>query len=196
MGQNDALDMQSCKRAIKDFLGKGEFNNANEYCHRILDLYPADSETYILKLCAEVGVRGRDRLVDADMRFVSRSTYKAFLRYASNQEKAELVGYDLKIQERLTQEQKELTKRKKRKTIRGVILVALCIITLESVFFIKEILAVKKVDKLIDQEEYQFAKEAIGDVKFYKTVTYQSILMPKCFLRKRIMKEPGQSSKS
>ncbi len=185
MGQSGALDIQSYKRAIRDYLEKGEFNAANEYCHRILDLYPADSETYILKLCAEVGVRGRDRLADSSYRFVGRSTYKTFLRYASDRERGELEEYDLKIQERFAQEQTENSRRKKKKVLIVAILIALCVIAFESTVFLKEFYAVKKVEKLIDAGDYQAAKEAIDDVRFYKAETISDYIDAKTLYEKK-----------
>ncbi len=56
------IDVAALKKRIEVFIDNGDFANAKSYCDKVLDLIPEDSNTYIMKLCAELNVKSIDEL--------------------------------------------------------------------------------------------------------------------------------------
>ena len=72
------------------FLEDGEWNSANEYCEKVLDIEPENAEAYLGKLMAELKVNKRDALKDQPEPFDNRNNYKKAYRFGDEKLKAEL----------------------------------------------------------------------------------------------------------
>ena len=80
------------KRAFM-FLEDGDWNSANEYCEKVLDIDPENAEAYLGKLMAEQRVKKQDKLKDCDVPFDNSNNYQKVVRFADEKLKAALTGY-------------------------------------------------------------------------------------------------------
>ena len=75
------------------FLEDGEWNSANEYCEKVLDLEPQNAMAYMGKLMADLRVKKQELLKDRAEPFDDKNNYQKAVRFASEELKATLVGY-------------------------------------------------------------------------------------------------------
>ncbi len=80
------------KRAFM-FLEDGDWQSANEYCEKVLDIEPENAQAYLGKLMAELGVRHQDKLKDQAEPFDDRNNYQKAIRFADEKLKTVLDGY-------------------------------------------------------------------------------------------------------
>ena len=82
------------------FLEDDNWQSADEYCEKVLDLEPENAEAYLGKLMAELKVRTRDALKDQPEPFNDRSNFKKAYRFGDEKLKAKLSGDIAFINER------------------------------------------------------------------------------------------------
>ena len=82
------------------FLEDGDWNSANEYCEKVLDIEPECAEAYLGKLMAELNVKKRDLLSTCNNPFDTNANYQKIVRFGNAELKAELEGYISTINER------------------------------------------------------------------------------------------------
>ena len=75
------------------FLEDGDFESANEYYDRILDMDPKCAAAYLGKLCAELHVCTKDELKRCAESFESSNNYRKAIRFADEAFKTELESY-------------------------------------------------------------------------------------------------------
>ncbi len=80
------------KRAFM-FLEDGDFNAANEYCEKVLDIDPENAPAYLGKLLSELRVRKQESLKDQAEPFDNSNNYQKAVRFADEKLNAELIGY-------------------------------------------------------------------------------------------------------
>ena len=80
------------KRAFM-FLEDGDWNNANEYCEKVLDMDPENAQSYLGKLMAECRVRTQEKLKDCVEPFDDKNNYQKAIRFADDTLRSELKGY-------------------------------------------------------------------------------------------------------
>ena len=80
------------KRAFM-FLEDGDWNSADEYCEKVLDIEPENAYAYLGKLMAELHVKKQDKLKDQAEPFDHSNNYQKAVRFADEKLKAELTGY-------------------------------------------------------------------------------------------------------
>ena len=80
------------KRAFM-FLEDGDWNSANEYCEKVLDIDPENASAYLGKLMAELHVKKQDRLEDQAEPFDHSNNYQKAVRFADEKLKTVLAGY-------------------------------------------------------------------------------------------------------
>ena len=93
------------------FLEDGDFENADAYCEKVLDLEPKNAEAYLGKLLAELRLSKREQLADCKESFENNANYQKALRFNDGALKRELDGYLAAINERLEQERIEKEQR-------------------------------------------------------------------------------------
>lgn len=86
------------KRAFL-FLEDGDWNSADEYCEKVLDVDPECAEAYLGKLMVELRVKRQDDLKDQAEPFDDNSNYQKAMRFADGTLKTALVGYIKRIRE-------------------------------------------------------------------------------------------------
>ncbi|MCL2625043.1 MAG: SUMF1/EgtB/PvdO family nonheme iron enzyme, partial [Planctomycetaceae bacterium] len=87
------------------FLEDSDWQQANEYFDRVLDIDPEYAPAYIGKLCAELKLRNEEQLGDHETPISEFNNYNKALRFADDEYRATAVRYNEKIRERLRQEQ-------------------------------------------------------------------------------------------
>lgn len=80
------------KRAFM-FLEDGNWEEADEYCEKVLDQDPENAQAYLGKLMAELRVRKQESLKDQAEPFADNNNYQKAIRFADDKLKNELIGY-------------------------------------------------------------------------------------------------------
>lgn len=80
------------KRAFM-FLEDGDWNSANEYCEKVLDIDPENASAYLGKLLSELRVRKQESLKDQAEPFDYNNNYQKAVRFADEKLKTALTGY-------------------------------------------------------------------------------------------------------
>lgn len=94
------------KRAFM-FLEDGDWNSANEYCEKVLDIDPENPSAYLAKLMAEYKVKKQESLKNLSISFVENTNYQKVVRFADDRLKEELAGYLEIIDERIENNRKD-----------------------------------------------------------------------------------------
>lgn len=74
------------------FLEDCEFNRADEYAERILDIDPERAEAYVIKLLCDLRIISLTQLKASNETFTENTNYRRALRFADEKLKAELNG--------------------------------------------------------------------------------------------------------
>ena len=89
------------------FLEDGDWNSANEYCEKVLDIDPKNAEAYLGKLMAELKVRKRGDLNNQPQPFDDRNNYQKAVRFGDEKLKQKLTADITFIQDRNETARKE-----------------------------------------------------------------------------------------
>ncbi len=81
------------KRAFL-FLEDGDWQNANIYCEKVLDMDPECAEAYLGKLLAELQVRKEENLPDLKKDFSNTDNYSKAYRFGNNEFKKKIENYN------------------------------------------------------------------------------------------------------
>ncbi len=87
------------KRAFM-FLEDKNWQEADEYCEKVLDMDPECAEAYLGKLMAELQVKKRKQLANCAEPFDDRKNYGKVLRFGNEKLKTEMHGYIAYIKDR------------------------------------------------------------------------------------------------
>lgn len=87
------------KRAFA-FLKVGDWQQADEYCEKVLDISPECAEAYLGKLMAECSVSTQDELENCEEPLEDNKNYQKILRFAAAPLRDAVAGYNAAIQER------------------------------------------------------------------------------------------------
>ena len=80
------------KRAFM-FIEDGDWNSANEYCEKVLDIDPENAQAYLGKLLSELRVRKQETLKEQAEPFDHSNNYQKAIRFADEKQKTALAGY-------------------------------------------------------------------------------------------------------
>lgn len=75
------------------FLEDSNWEEADEYCEKVLDQDPENAQAYLGKLMAELEVRKPEQLADCEKPFDENSNYQKILRFGSEELKNTITGY-------------------------------------------------------------------------------------------------------
>ncbi len=87
------------KRAFM-FLEDGDWNSADEYCEKVLDINPENAEAYLGKLMVELRVKNQKDLINCKEIFDNSSNYQKTIRFGNDELTATLKHYNKQIKER------------------------------------------------------------------------------------------------
>ena len=86
------------------FLEDGDWNSADEYSEKVLDIDPENACAYLGKLMAERKIHKREALQEQTQPLDGSNNYQKAIRFADDTLKAELQGYSAQIQARIRAE--------------------------------------------------------------------------------------------
>ena len=98
--QSGNANIESLLKRAFMFLEDGEWDNANEYCEKVLDIDPENAEAYLGNLMAEMRVRKQADLRNCSVSFESRNNYQKIMRFGNEKLKTELQNDIEYIKER------------------------------------------------------------------------------------------------
>lgn len=87
----------SLLKRVAVFLEDGEFERADEYCERVLDMNVENGEAYFYKLLAALKLRSKDALSELDEPIDSQPAYAKIMHFGSEQLKREVESINLAI---------------------------------------------------------------------------------------------------
>ena len=67
------------------FLEDGEWESADEYCEKVLDIEPKNAQAYLGKLMAELKVKTKDKLKDCATPFDNKGCYQKTMRFGDDE---------------------------------------------------------------------------------------------------------------
>ena len=82
------------------YLEDGEWESADEYCEKVLDMEPENPQAYLGKLMADMEVTSREQLRDVSQSFENSPHYRKILRFGDSTLQNELKEYIAYIHER------------------------------------------------------------------------------------------------
>lgn len=91
------------KRAFM-FLEDREWESADEYCEKVLDIDPENAEAYLGKLMAELQVSDKDDLSDCSEPFDHKNNYQKVIRFCDDKLRAKLEKDNKIIRDRVYQD--------------------------------------------------------------------------------------------
>ena len=83
------------------FMEDGDFDSAEEYLNRVLDIDPKHAPAYVAKVCVAFHIRKEAGLADATFQFEDNPDWQKALRFANPQQKAVYEDYEAKVKERV-----------------------------------------------------------------------------------------------
>lgn len=89
------------------FLEDGDFESAAEYCDRILDLEPRNSQTYLYKLLVQLKLRSPEDIILNAKSLNEYPDYQKAVRFANDSYKAILEDYNRRVEVRIENERIE-----------------------------------------------------------------------------------------
>ena len=106
------------------FLEDGDWNSADKYCERVLDVDPENAQAYLGKLMSEMCVRKPELLKDCATPFDTSNNYQKYLRFAADNDplKATIATYIEQIKAR--NEKERLAEEKQRKKTIKIAIIA------------------------------------------------------------------------
>ena len=95
---NEAV--QPLLKRVMLFLEDSDWNKADEYCEKVLDIDPECAEAYLGKMMINLKVTNRDKLADCKDPFDNNPNYKKILRFGNEKLSSEMIGYIEQIKTR------------------------------------------------------------------------------------------------
>lgn len=83
----------SLLKRVYAFLADGDFESANEYCERVLDIDLENAEAYLGKLMAELKVKTKEELKLCKIPFDNSINCQKLVKFANETLKTEICGY-------------------------------------------------------------------------------------------------------
>ena len=82
------------------FLADGDWDNADAYCEKVLDMEPKNGTAYLYKLMAELHTRRQGELANQEQPFDDNNSYQKVLRFGDEVLRGTLEGYTAHIKQR------------------------------------------------------------------------------------------------
>lgn len=98
--QSGNANIEPLLKRVFMFLDDGDWDSANEYCEKVLDIDPENAEAYLGKLLAEMHIRKQADLKNCLEPFESRNNYQKIMRFGNEKLKTELQNDIEYIKER------------------------------------------------------------------------------------------------
>lgn len=99
----NGVDTASLLKRVFLFLEDGDWDSADEYCEKVLDIDPENANAYLGKLLAELKVKEKSDLVNQTVAFYNGKNYQKAIRFGDENLKRELenIVFEIKYREAL-----------------------------------------------------------------------------------------------
>ncbi len=97
------------------FLEDGNFAKADDFCEQVLNLDPKNAKAYVGKLMVELQVKTQENLKNCAEPFDDNNNYQKAIRFADENLKNELIGYNEYIRNRIEEELRKKEEQLQRK---------------------------------------------------------------------------------
>ena len=95
--QSGGVTVGSLLRRGQLFLEDGNWDNANEYFDKALDIDPECVDAYVGKLCVDCRCKAKDELQNQNREFSNNGSYQKAIRFASSEQKNQLMQWNTAI---------------------------------------------------------------------------------------------------
>jgi len=100
------------------FLEDSDWNQANEYFDKVLDINPEYAPAYIGKLCATLKIKIESDLIYHNELLDNNPNYQKALRFADDNYRAKVIGYNEAIKQWIAEEKQRVEKEKREEQLR------------------------------------------------------------------------------
>ena len=83
------------------FMEDGDFNSADEYLNRVLDIDPKYAPAYAAKVCVALHLRKESALASTPFQYADNADWQKAIRFAEPKQKEIYLGYANKVKERV-----------------------------------------------------------------------------------------------
>lgn len=90
---NKAGQTEPLLKRVFMFLEDSDWNSADNYCEKVLDIDPENAEAYLGKLMAELHVNSEEALAEQMVDFSENANFKKALRFANEESRETLLSY-------------------------------------------------------------------------------------------------------
>ena len=101
---NVNTNIQPLLKRVFMFLEDGEFDEADGYCEKILDIDPECAQAYLGKLMAELKVRKQENLIQCEKPFDDNNNYSKIIRFGDKELTEQVNNYIEEINKRCVYE--------------------------------------------------------------------------------------------
>ena len=91
---NVGIDVETLLKRVSLFLTDGNWNSANEYCEKVLDIDPENGEAYFYKLMVDLKIRNETQLKNYSGLLMDNPNYNKIMLFGSDELKATLEEYN------------------------------------------------------------------------------------------------------
>lgn len=102
-----AANENSLLRRVEIFLEDGEFDRADEYCEKVLDMNVENGTAYFYKLLAKLRLNSKDQLTDVRKPFDDLPEYSKIMRFGSTEQKNEVSSLNAAIVSEIEEKRKQ-----------------------------------------------------------------------------------------
>ena len=106
-GDGHAQDAAPLLRRAFLFCEDGEFDNADEYAEKVLDINPECAEAYVVKLLIELGIKKPSDLAECKAPISDSPDYQKAVRFATPEYRETIEGYNNAIIKRIDTARKD-----------------------------------------------------------------------------------------
>ena len=104
---SNSADTETLLRRVTLFLESRDWNSADVYCEKVLDIDPENAKAYICKLLAQLHVTKEEDLKFSNTPLESMMPYKNALRFADEYTAKRLIEYNRVIKENIAKREQE-----------------------------------------------------------------------------------------
>ena len=105
--EGHAQDAAPLLRRAFIFLEDGEFDDADEYAEKVLDINPECAEAYVVKLLVELKLKKPSDLAGCKAPFANSNNYQKAIRFASPEYRETIEGYNNAVIKRIDTARKD-----------------------------------------------------------------------------------------
>lgn len=112
-----SANVETLLQRARMFLEDGDWDDANVYCEKVLDIVPTNGKAYLYKLLAEARVSQESALATYRTPLDQLRAYKNAVRYADEATTNKLIGYNQKIRECINRAQRDADVKQRRDAV-------------------------------------------------------------------------------